>query len=150
MRINERQQSSNPLKRGSHLQHPAGESVIRSLFAGELKSKQHEAGSYQQDIEILRQKIDQAGSKLEQEPTLANFRQFRELLGVIAKRIGNEAYKLEKVGGTPMDPRYFEVIKVIDHEADKLYGLIMQQQKDRMAITAAVVGIKGLVVDLTT
>jgi len=91
-----------------------------------------------------------AGEKLECEPTLTNFKQFRELLSRLAKRINNEAYRLDKVGGTPLNPRYFEIITVIDKEADKLYELVIKEQKDRMSITAAVIGIKGLVVDLIT
>ena len=49
-----------------------------------------------------------------------------------------------------MNPRYYEIITVIDKEADKLYELVVKEQKDRMAITASVIGIKGLVVDLIT
>ena len=49
-----------------------------------------------------------------------------------------------------MNPRYYEIITVIDREADKLYELIVKEQKDSMAITASVIGIKGLIVDLIT
>ncbi len=85
---------------------------------------------------------------LENEPTLPNFKKFREVLGKLAKKVSSEAYRLEKVGGTPMNPRYYEIITVIDREADKLYQLVIKEQKDRMAITNSVIGIKGLVVDL--
>lgn len=121
-----------------------------SLFTDELKQKQIEVDNYGSDIETLREQINLTGERLENEPTLKNFKEFRELLSRLAKRISNEAYRLEKVGGTPSNPRYYEVIKIIDKEADKLYELIVKEQKNRMAITAAVIGIKGLVVDLTT
>ncbi len=121
-----------------------------SLFSSELKTKQAATDLYDQDIETLRQEIDTAGQLLEREPTLPNFKRFRELLSRLSKRVSSEAYRLEKIGGTPMNPRYFEIITVIDKEADKLYQLIINEQKDRLAITAAVIGIKGLVVDLVT
>lgn len=150
MKINDRHTLANTPKKGQNTPHPSTESRPSSLFVTELKGKQKEADSHGQDIETLRQQIDQAGAKLEQEPTLANFKQFRELLGALAKRISSAAYRLEKVGGTPMNPRYFEIITVIDREADKLYELVVKEQKNRMAITAAVIGIKGLVIDLIT
>lgn len=87
---------------------------------------------------------------LEQDPTIQNFKHFRELLSRIVKQVSGEAYRLEKIGGSPSNPRYYEIITVIDKEADKLYELIVKEQKDRMAITASVIGIKGLVVDLVT
>jgi uncharacterized protein YaaR (DUF327 family) len=123
---------------------------LLSIFSKELQGKQLEVDSYDRDIDQLRQDIDKAGELLEKEPTLPNFKQFRALLSKLAKRVSNEAYRLEKVGGTPLNPRYYEVITVIDKEADKLYDMIIREQKDRMAITASVIGIKGLVVDLVT
>ena len=125
-------------------------SGLLSLFSSELSSVQAENDAYDRDISELRTEIDAAGQMLEREPTVPNFKRFRELLSRLAKRVSSEAYRLEKIGGTPMNPRYYEIVTVIDKEADKLYQLIISEQKDRMAITASVIGIKGLVVDLVT
>ncbi|ACD95096.1 YaaR family protein [Trichlorobacter lovleyi] len=121
-----------------------------SLFSSELQAKQLEVNQHEQTISDLRAALDTAGEALEKEPTIQNFRRFRELLSKLAKQVSNEAYRLEKIGGTPMNPRYYEIITVIDKEADKLYELVVKEQKDRMSITASVIGIKGLVVDLVT
>ncbi|BCS53085.1 YaaR family protein [Geobacter sp. SVR] len=129
---------------------PALKNGASSIFASELSKQEVEASSYTQEVEELRRDIEQAGDQLEKEPNLNNFQKFRNLLSRLAKRISAEAYRLEKVGGTPQNPRYYEVITVIDKEADKLYNLIVNEHRDRMAITAKVIGIKGLVVDLIT
>lgn len=121
-----------------------------SLFAAELTNQQSDMTSYEQEVENLRQEIGTVGDKLANEPTLPNFKRFRDLLSQLAKRISNEAYRLEKIGGTPQNPRTFEIITVINTEADKLYNLIIKDNRDNMAITAKVIGIKGLVVDLIT
>ncbi len=125
-------------------------SIMNSIFSEELNFKKSEIESYQDDIESLRAKIEHAGNLLTTDPTLANFKQFRDLLSTLAKKINVEAYRLEKFGGTPQNPRYFEIITVINREADNLYNLIVKENKDSMAITAKVIGIKGLVVDLIT
>jgi len=121
-----------------------------SQFATEFSQQQAELNSYEQEIEDLRTEIDQAGDKLQKEPTLSNFKRFRDQLSKLAKRISNEAYHLNKIGGTPQNPRYFEIITIINAEADRLYNLIIKENKDHLAITAKVIGIKGMVVDLIT
>jgi uncharacterized protein YaaR (DUF327 family) len=138
------------LRKGNQTTVSKKDEGLFSLFSAELKSKQFDTRQYDQDIQALRASLDTAGQALEQEPTIHNFKRYRDLLGKLAKQVSNEAYRLEKIGGTPMNPRYYEIITVIDKEADKLYELVVKEQKDRMAITASVIGIKGLVVDLIT
>lgn len=142
----------NNVKRGavSTPRENKSSSGLFSIFSSELETRKIEIESYDKDINDLRDEIDTAGQQLEKEPTLANFTKFRDMLSRLAKRVSGEAYRLEKIGGTAMNPRYYEIITVIDKEADKLYQLVINEQKDRMAITAAVIGIKGLVVDLIT
>jgi len=131
--------SSSPMKK-----------LLNSFFADELSHHEENVSSYQDDIETLRSDIEKAGNLLTTEPTLANFKSFRDLLSKLAKKVNVEAYRLDKFGGTPQNPRYYEIITVIDREADQLYNLIVRENKDSMAITAKVIGIKGLVVDLVT
>jgi uncharacterized protein YaaR (DUF327 family) len=122
------------------------DSLLTTSFGKHLK----EIESYTKEIEDLKISINSAGDMLENEPNIPNFKKFRELLSQLAKRINAEAYRLEKVGGTPQHPRYFEVIHVINSEADKLYKLILSEQRNRIAIIEKVIGIKGLVVSLIT
>lgn len=131
--------SGSPLKKGS-----------ASLFAAEINQKVDAIVTYQDDVDTLRKEIESAGERLTKEPILQNYKQFRDLLGSLAKRISAEAYRLEKFGGTPQNPRYYEVISVIDREADQLYELIVRENRNHIAITDKVIGIKGLVVNLVT
>ena len=124
--------------------------IMNSIFADELNSHVDGNESYQDDVDSLRAEIEKAGVKLTTEPTLPNFKLFRELLSKLAKKVNTEAYRLDKIGGTPQNPRYYEIITVINREADSLYNLIVKENRDPMAITAKVIGIKGLVVDLIT
>ena len=137
--IEKNTKESSPLKKG-----------LVSFFAAELTQKENEIETSEQIMDALRKEIENAGDKLTQEPTLTNFTKFRDLLSKLAKRISAEAYRLEKFGGTPQNPRYYEIITIINSEADKLYNLIVRENRDKMAITANVIGIKGLVVDLVT
>ena len=89
------------------------------LFASTLERQQDENGSYEHEIDTLRKEIEQAGKKLQQEATLPNFIKFRDLLSSLAKRVSAEAYRLEKIGGTPQNPRYYEIITV-DRKSTRL------------------------------
>lgn len=131
--------SSSPVKK-----------MMNSIFVEELSHQEAGIATYQDDIENLRNEIDKIGTLLTTEPTITNFKQFRDLLSKLAKKISAEAYRLDKFGGTPQNPRYYEIISIIDREADALYNLIIRENRDSMAITAKVIGIKGLVVDLVT
>lgn len=131
--------SSSPIKK-----------IMNSFFADELSHQEEGAVSCQDDIETFRAEIEKAGDLLTIEPTLANFKHFRDLLSKLATKVNAEAYRLEKFGGTAQNPRYYEIITVINREADSLYNLIVKENRDSMAITAKVIGIKGLVVDLVT
>jgi len=131
--------SSSPMKK-----------IMNSFFADELSHHEDAGNTYQDDIENLRTEIEKAGNLLTKEPILNNFKQFRDLLSKLAKKVNAEAYRLDKSGGTPQNPRYYEIITVIDREADSLYNLIVKENQNPMAITAKVIGIKGLVVDLVT
>lgn len=124
--------------------------AMNSFFAEELSHREGEAASHQDDVETLRAEIETAGGRLVTDPTIKNFTHYRDLLSRLAKKISAEAYRLEKIGGTPQNPRYYEIITVINREADSLYNLIVKENRDSMAITAKVIGIKGLVVDLIT
>lgn len=148
MRIQDRP-SSREIDKKSRETSPA-KSILNSLFSSGLNRHTSEIEQYDKDIETLRSEIEEVGNKLSVEPTIPNFKHFRELLSNIAKRVSTEAYRLEKFGGTAQNPRYFEIITVISHEADKLYEMILRENRDSMAITAKVIGIKGLVVDLVT
>lgn len=123
-------------------------SSIKSDFYTAILQNESVIDEYEKEISGLRKEIEEAGGKLEKEPTIPNFKHFRETLSKLAKRITKEAYRLEKYGGTSQSPRYYEIITTINYEADKLYNLIIHDQKNNMAITAKVIGIKGLVVDL--
>lgn len=131
--------SSSPIKK-----------IMNSFFVDELSNHEEEISSYQDDTETLRTEIEKAGNLLTKEPTLANFKHFRDLLSKLAKKVNTEAYRLDKFGGTPQNPRYYEIITIINREADNLYNLIVKENKNPMDITAKVIGIKGLVVDLIT
>lgn len=129
---------------------PSLKKGLSALFSQKLQTQSSDIDSYEHEVSELHKEIEAAGDKLAEDPTLTNFKQFRDSLSRLAKRISSEAYRLEKFGGTPQNPRYYEIITVINSEADRLYDLVIRQQRDNLAITAKVIGIKGLVVDLLT
>ena len=109
-----------------------------------------ELDTYEQQLQDLKDEIDRAGNDLEREPTVANFRTFRDLIATLAKTVTANAYRLERVGGTTLNPRCFEIVTVIDREADNLLRLIMTENKDRLKITNKILELKGLIVDFLT
>ncbi|RNC68623.1 MAG: DUF327 family protein [Desulfuromonadales bacterium] len=150
MRINDKISSRDVDKKtgkGSLLRAGEGGS---SPFVQVLSRRRTEIDSYEQELQDLKDAIDQAGTDLEKEPTVANFRAFRCLVADLAKKVTANAYRLERVGGTTLNPRCFEIITVIDREADSLLRMIMTENRDRLAITNKIMDLKGLIVDFLT
>lgn len=145
MRINEKKESGG-VARKEKKERPKGGSVTGALFAGRLTQAQ-QSSDYAGELERLKGEIDLAGERLEHEPTIVNFRRFRELIGALAKKVSSEAYRVELLGGSG-GGRLHEVISVIDKEADLLYHLVMREQKDHIRIAAQIIKIRGLVVDI--
>lgn len=128
----------------------AGGGEANSPFVRALTLRRTELDTYEQQLQDLKEEIDRAGTDLEREPTVANFRTFRDLIATLAKTVTSNAYRLERVGGTSLNPRCFEIITVIDREADNLLRLIMTENKDRLKITNKIMELKGLIVDFLT
>ena len=147
MRIDEKSKSSAIAKRGKGAAPARGVTGVDvPLFAGRLTQVAKTSSDYQGQLQQLKEEIDKAGDALEKEPTIANFKIFRDLIAALARKISSEAYRIEFLGGG-FSGRTHEVITVIDKEADLLYHLVMREQKDHIRIVAQIVKIKGLVVD---
>ncbi|HML78300.1 YaaR family protein [Geobacter sulfurreducens] len=147
MKISDRLSSRDVDKKGKQ-ESLSRSDVSGSPFVRTLTRNRSEFETHEQELQILKDELDKVGNELEREPTIANFRTFRDLIGRITKNVTSHAYRLQRVGGTTLNPRCFEIITVIDREADNLYRLIMTENKDRLAITNKILELKGLVVDL--
>lgn len=146
MRIDEKTDSRSIAKKGKGAPAKSVAGASAPLFAGRLTAVAKGSAEYQGELQRLKEEIDKAGDVLEQEPTIANFKVFRELIGAMARKVSAEAYRMELLSGG-ITGRAHEVIAVIDKEADLLYHLVMREQKDHIRIVAQIIKIKGLVVD---
>ena len=145
MRIDEKTESRRIGKKETGSATKSVANAGSALFAGRLTQVAKGSADYAGELQLLKEEIDKAGEVLEQEPTIANFKVFRQRISTMAKKVSAEAYRIEQVGGS--SGRSHEVITVIDKEADLLYHLVMREQKDHIRIVAQILKIRGLVVD---
>jgi uncharacterized protein YaaR (DUF327 family) len=146
MRIDEKTESRRIDKKGKGAAPKKIGAGGSALFAGRLTQVAKSSPEYAGELQRLKEEVDQAGEILEQEPTIVNFKAFREKIGILARKVSSEAYRVELVGGG-LTGRTHEVMTVIDKEADLLYHLVMREQKDHIRIVAQILKIRGLVVD---
>jgi len=118
-----------------------------SVFFSELKREEEKRDSEKRSLEDLRDKLFEAGDRLEQEPSPANFAEFRKLIGDFAKKATTMAYRFETTGGSL--GRELCLVSVIDREVDELLRLVMQGQRTRIDIAAKISTIKGLIIKLS-
>lgn len=124
--------------------------AVASPFAARLSASVKDVQDIGMELKELKDAIDKAADDLDREPTVANFRVFRDLLSNFAKKATSEAYRIEKIMSSGITPHEHELVTIINKEADDLYRLIVSEQQDRLAITGKLIRIKGLVVDFLT
>jgi uncharacterized protein YaaR (DUF327 family) len=127
--------------------------VIRSdapsIFSAELDKLEEKVLDIDRlELDDLGEELQEMGDCFEKEPTLANFRIFRELLRKFAKKASSLAYRIEKkpIGRSG---RTLEIVAIIDQKADELYHLVMQEQQDRLRIAARIANINGMIIQIS-
>lgn len=110
------------------------------------RQEEKQQDTEKQSLKDLRDKLFDAGDRLEQEPSPANLAEFRKLIGTFAKKATSMAYRFETLGGYIGSD--LGLVSVIDKEVDELLRLVMQGQKVRLEIAAKISTIKGLIVKL--
>jgi uncharacterized protein len=119
-----------------------------SLFARELTRKEEKIFDVDRlELEDLKEDLQDMGECFEKEPTLVNFRIFREMIGRFARKATSLAYRIEKVN----DRRgsILEIVSIIDRNADALYHLVMQGQQNRFCIASRIASINGMIIKVS-
>ncbi|WP_416885125.1 YaaR family protein [Marinospirillum sp.] len=100
------------------------------------------------ELEQLQEMLGQAGEELERNPTVGHLEVFRTLLSNLVAKVIKGGFQVDSVGPGWHPADRHQVIRQIDAEAEELLNLVMEQQKDRVAIARRLFNIKGLVIDL--
>lgn len=106
--------------------------------------------AFKEELNQLQELIGQAGDELERNPTIGNLEVFRVLLSNLVGKVVKSGFKVESVGPGWHPADRHQIVRRIDEEAEDLMNLIMNEQKDRVAIARRLVSIKGLVIDLVS
>ncbi|WP_051206487.1 DUF327 family protein [Oceanospirillum maris] len=104
--------------------------------------------SLNEELNFIRQALEDAGNTLERNPTIGNLEIYRVLLSNLVGKATQGAYEVEGVGpGWSLTDKH-HVIRRIDEEVEGLLLLVLDEQKDALKIAAKLTHLKGLVVDL--
>ncbi len=146
MRIDElkSKQSLNTKGKGSSKDIRHSSSI--SPFSQILTIEKTEFTEYEMEFEQLRAEIDEAGSALDDCPSLEEFNKFRDLMRSLTQKVSKQAYKLKTVG--VYSHKKYQIVSTINTELNDLYRLILSEQKNRIAIASKIIKLKGLVVDV--
>lgn len=118
-----------------------GDQLLQQISAGDRDQMK-------QQLAELQQRLEQAGDELERNPTAGNLEVFRALLSGLVDKVVKTGFRVDNVGPGWHPADRHQIIRQIDAEAENLLQLVMNEQKDRMAIARKLINIKGLVIDL--
>lgn len=130
---------SSILKTTANQQEPA-------RFAPDLDAAlERESRRDRRQLEEQLAALNSAADKVDKEPTVKHFVNWRDSLAVFLRNAARQAYRVEnlKSGG-----REYEIIRTINNEADRLYHMIAGGAKERAKVAESLVKISGLIVSL--
>jgi uncharacterized protein YaaR (DUF327 family) len=120
-----------------------------SPFARELTRKEEKILDVDcLELEDLKEELHDIGESFEKEPTIANFRVFREMIGRFARKATSLAYRIEKVKNV-RSGSILEIVSIIDRNADALYHIVMQGQQNRFNIASRIASINGMIIKVS-
>ena len=120
-----------------------------SLFSRELARKEEIILDLDSmELDDIREELQEIGESFEKDPTLANFRIFREMIGRFARKATSLAYRIEKIKGNRHNC-ILEIVSIIDRNADELYRLVMEGERDRLSLAKRIANINGMIVRVT-
>ncbi|HEX2769322.1 MAG TPA: YaaR family protein [Geobacteraceae bacterium] len=124
-------------------------SETQSIFSSELNKQEERFLDIDKlELEDIKEALQDVGDDFEREPTLANFRVFRELIGKFAKKATSIAYRIEKKA-IYRSSRALEIVAIIDRAADELYHLVMEGQQNRVRIAGRIANINGMIIQIS-
>ena len=97
------------------------------------------------DLEEVTAQLEEAGETLENDPTFDNFLSFKDSIGKFARTATSLAYCFDKIF-TPKQ-RSHVVTRVINKDADHLYGTTMSRQRFNIQIASEIDDIKGMILN---
>jgi uncharacterized protein len=120
-----------------------------STFSRELARKEATIFDLDQlELDDLREDLQGMGESFENEPTLANFRIFREMIGRFAKKAISLAYRIEKIKNNRSNS-ILEIISVIDKNTDEILRMVMEGQRDRLFLASRISDINGMILRIS-
>jgi len=124
-------------------------SETQSIFSSELNKQEEKFLDIDKlELEDIKEALHDVGDDFEREPTIANFRVFRELIRKFAKKATSMAYRIEKQANC-RSSRTFEIVSIIDRAADELYHLVMEGQQSRVRIAGRIANINGMIIQIS-
>ena len=118
-------------------------------FAQNLKEAKKEKNN--EEIAKLMSRLNDLGGRLEKSPSLKEFYLYRDTVKTLMRKIIPQALALEKVYSHPTlaqpQVKEYHLIRETSRELSSLLELISQKEKANLKITAAVIRIKGLIID---
>lgn len=125
----------------------AGRRATAGVFQDELRMRELERA---EAIEQTLLDIDEAAQRLRQERDLAALRAYKELLRNAIETATRQAYKVHAEGAFRGGgrQRLLYAVRVIDEKLVALTELLMEKERDNVAIAARLDEIRGLLLDL--
>jgi uncharacterized protein YaaR (DUF327 family) len=123
--------------------------ATRGSFREQLKLAH--AGQLNERIDKALAHIEELGARLAQSMTMADLKQYRQAIALLMRDITNHMIQVKAQldwDAQAWEHRTTVILRKVDVELENLTNMIMNQEKDRLAILEKIGEIKGLLLDM--
>lgn len=101
-------------------------------------------------LENLLKDITEQGKKLSETLNIKDLKRYKELIRGFLNEAVNKMYRLKEEAGWDRRGRHkiYTVIQSVDRELENLTGMMLAEQKDKVAILAKLDEIRGMLLDI--
>lgn len=118
------------------------------VFMQEVQKVQRQ--QIDQNLESLVKHIEEAGERLAATMSLDDLFTYKRLIGDFVRTVNHNATQVSSSlsWGYMGQQRHFTIVREIDKQLIELREMLLEEEKDHLAIVAAVDQIRGLILDL--
>lgn len=109
-----------------------------------------EAKQWQEKMERLLQQIDQQAEKIKKSQTVGELHRYRDLVREFVREATQRIYQRREEGRWDRRGKFrvMAVVAEVDRQLSELTRLVLQEQKDPLAILQKLGEIRGIIVDI--
>ncbi len=136
-------------RRRAHLQRSGSYGEGKKVTFVEELSASYDEREAEKNLAELLDEIDKLGKKLIEEPDVDVASEYRSAVAAFIDKVIKRIYKVREINELKYTRnKVYLLVEKINGELDELLNMVIQKERDKMALLSKITEIRGMLVDL--